>query len=55
VRYGLLLKRLGRADEAYAVFDQVVRQARVTPAPRDEKQWVETARRELQARETAAG
>ncbi|HEU0055187.1 MAG TPA: hypothetical protein VFQ39_18500 [Longimicrobium sp.] len=52
VRYALLLKKLGRMDEAYALFDQVVRQARVTPPSREEKPWVETARRELQERET---
>ena len=52
VRYGLLLKQLGRADEAHAVFDQIVRHARVSSGRyrKEEKHWIEIAQREIKER-----
>lgn len=55
VRYALLLKEAGRTSEAYEMFDQIVRHARVSSAHyrKEEKEWIETAKRELKAREAA--
>lgn len=49
VRYGLLLRRLGRDAEADAVFGQVVRHARLSSGEyrKQEREWIETAKREL--------
>lgn len=54
-RYGLLLQRLGRHDEARAVFDAIVRHARVSSAHyrREEKEWIDIARRELKDEQPA--
>ena len=51
-RYALLLKRVGRDDEAYAVFDEMLRHARVSSGHyrREEKKWLDVARRELKER-----
>ena len=48
-RYAMLLKKMGRDDEAYALFDQIVRHARVSSSHyrREEKEWIEIARREM--------
>jgi hypothetical protein len=53
-RYGLLLKRLGREAEAHAVFDQMLRHARVSSSlyRREEKEWLEIAQREVKSRQT---
>jgi hypothetical protein len=51
-RYALLLKRVGRNDEAYAVFEEMLRHARVSSGHyrREEKKWLDVARRELKER-----
>jgi hypothetical protein len=51
-RYGLLLKSLGRTGEAYALFDEMLRHARVSSGHyrREEKKWLDIARRELKER-----
>ena len=54
-RYALLLKQVGREGEAYEVFDQIVRHSRVSSSHyrKEQKEWIETAKRELKAREGA--
>lgn len=51
-RYALLLKSLGRHDEAYALFEEMLRHARVSSGHyrRAEKEWLDIARRELKDR-----
>ncbi len=51
-RYGLLLRGLGRHDEAYALFEEMLRHARVSSGHyrRAEKEWLDIARRELKDR-----
>jgi len=55
-RYALLLKKMGRDDEAHAIFDQIVRHARLSSSHyrREEKEWIEIARREMKAKEADA-
>jgi len=55
-RYALLLKRLGRDAEAYALFDEMLRHARVSSGHyrREEKEWLDIARRELKNRPATA-
>lgn len=55
-RYALVLKQLGRADEARALFDEIVRHARLSPGHyrKAQKPWIEIARKEL-ASETVPG
>jgi hypothetical protein len=55
-RYALLLKKVGREDEAYAIFDQIVRHARLSSSHyrREEKEWIEIAKRETKGREAGA-
>jgi len=55
-RYALLLKKVGRDDEAYALFDQIVRHARLSSSHyrREEKEWIEIAKREMKGREAGA-
>ena len=55
-RYALVLKQLGRTSEAHALFDAIVRHARVSPGHyrKAQKPWIEIARKEL-AGETVAG
>jgi len=50
-RYGALLKRLGRTEEAHAVFDRMLRGAERQPAHYREaqRQWLSLARQNLQA------
>lgn len=51
VRYGLLLKRQGRNDEARAMFDEVIKHASASPAHyrREQREWIDQARRELKS------
>ena len=51
-RYALLLKRVGRPDEAYALFEEMLRHARVSSGHyrREEKKWLDVARKELKER-----
>lgn len=48
-RYGLLLRKVGREEEAAAVFDQIVRHARLSSSSyrKEQREWIDTARREL--------
>lgn len=50
-RYGLLLQRLGRHDEARAVFEEVLRHARMSPGfyRRENREWIGVAKRELKS------
>lgn len=54
-RYALLLQRLGRNDEAQTIFDQIVRHARLSSSHyrREEKEWIDVAKRELKSAEAA--
>jgi hypothetical protein len=54
-RYALLLRQLGRGSEATALFDAIVRHARLSPAHyrKAEKAWIDIARRELATRESS--
>jgi hypothetical protein len=55
-RYALVLKQLGRTAEAHAIFDEIVRHARLSPGHyrKAQKPWIEIARKEL-ASEAVAG
>jgi hypothetical protein len=55
-RYALLLRRVGRDAEAYTVFEEMRRHARVSSGHyrREEKEWLDVARRELKNRPAAA-
>ncbi|HEX8242352.1 MAG TPA: hypothetical protein VF541_02605, partial [Longimicrobium sp.] len=55
-RYALVLKQLGRTAEAHAIFDEIVRHARLSPGHyrKAQKPWIEIARKEL-AGEPVAG
>lgn len=48
-RYGLLLKRVGRTEEAEALFREILKDARAGTrhSARLNREWVETAKREL--------
>lgn len=48
-RYGLLLRRQGRQGEARAVFEEVLRHARMSPPfyRREQKEWIALAKKEL--------
>jgi hypothetical protein len=48
-RYALVLKQLGRTAEAHAIFDEIVRHARLSPGHyrKTQKPWIEIARKEL--------
>lgn len=52
VRHGLLLRRLGRDAEADALFEQILRHARLSSGAyrKQEKEWIELARRALKER-----
>lgn len=56
-RYALLLKHMGRTGEANALFDQIVRHARLSPGHyrKAQKMWIEIARKNLAESETMAG
>ncbi|HET7232199.1 MAG TPA: hypothetical protein VFJ16_19485 [Longimicrobium sp.] len=56
-RYALLLKHMGRTAEANALFDQIVRHARVSPGHyrKAQRLWIEVAKKELNAGETVTG
>ena len=49
VRYGMLLKRAGHADEARRVFDETLERARLLPDyyQREQREWINRARSEL--------
>lgn len=49
VRYGMLLKRVGKIAEAQAVFQEVVKTGEIAPrhVQRAQAEWLGTARREL--------
>ncbi len=55
VRYAQLLQRRGHAGRAAAVFEQVVKRASLAPKyyQRDQRAWVDIAKRALQQRESA--
>lgn len=48
-RHALLLKRLGRGEEARRIFERMVLHARVSPPHfrKSEKEWIDIARREV--------
>jgi hypothetical protein len=54
-RYALILKQLGRTAEARAIFDEIVRHARLSPGHyrKAQKPWIDTARKELAAEPVA--
>jgi hypothetical protein len=56
-RYALVLKQLGRTAEANALFDEILRHARLSPAhyKKAQKRWIEIARQEAAGREAVAG
>jgi hypothetical protein len=56
-RYALVLKQLGRTGEANALFDEILRHARLSPAHyrKAQKQWIEIAKHESAGREAVAG
>ncbi|HSU13948.1 tetratricopeptide repeat protein [Longimicrobium sp.] len=55
-RYALVLKQLGRTAEAHALFDEIVRHARLSPGHyrKAQKPWIDIAKKEL-AGQAAAG
>ncbi|MDB4949283.1 MAG: repeat-containing protein [Gemmatimonadetes bacterium] len=55
-RYALLLRRLGREDEAARIFNEVLRHARISSGVyrRAQKPWIAIAKAELKRREPAA-
>lgn len=55
VRHAMLLRKLGRHAEADALFEQIVRHARVSSSAyrKDQKEWIEVAKRELKDRSQA--
>ncbi|OQX26973.1 MAG: hypothetical protein BWK80_07665 [Desulfobacteraceae bacterium IS3] len=48
-RYALLLKRTGKAEESAALFNEILKNARLSPAfyKKAQKQWIDTAKKEL--------
>lgn len=56
LRYGRLLRKHGRADEARGVFDDILKRAKIAPRyyRRKEQSWIDAARRELAALGSAA-
>ena len=55
-RYALVLKRLGRTAEANALFDAIVRHARLSPAHyrKAERAWIDIAKKELASEPVAS-
>ena len=55
-RYALVLNQLGRTAEAAALFDEILRHARLSPAHyrKAQKRWIEIARQEAASREAVA-
>ena len=55
-RYALVLKQLGRHAEAHALFDEILRHSRLSPAHyrKAQKQWIEIAKQESAGREAVA-
>jgi len=56
-RFALALKQMGRTPEANALFDQIVRHARLSPGHyrKAQKTWIDIAKKELAEAETVAG
>lgn len=48
-RYALLLKKIGRSEEAKTIFRKIAKDARLSPKyyQRDQKQWITIAKREV--------
>jgi hypothetical protein len=55
-RYALVLKQLGRTAEAHAIFDEILRHARLSPAHyrKAQKPWIEIAKHEAASLEAVA-
>lgn len=56
VRYALLLRRIGRGDEAVALFEETLRHARLSPSHyrRTQKHWIGVAKSEAKKGPAAA-
>jgi hypothetical protein len=54
-RYALLLRRVGREEEAHRIFEEILRHARISSRVyrRAQKPWIDTARAELKRGEPA--
>jgi hypothetical protein len=54
-RYALVLRQLGRTDEANALFDEILRHARLSPSHyrKAQKHWIDIAKQEGTGRESA--
>jgi hypothetical protein len=54
-RYALVLRQLGRTDEANALFDEILRHARLSPSHyrKAQKHWIDIAKQEGAGRESA--
>jgi hypothetical protein len=54
-RYALVLRQIGRAAEAHALFEEIVRHARLSPGHyrKAHKRWIDIAKRELAAEPVA--
>ena len=57
LRYALLLRKLGRDTEAKAVFEEILRHARMSPGfyRREQKAWIAQAKKELKDLGSRAG
>jgi len=55
-RYALVLKQLGRTSEAHAIFEEIVRHARLSPSHyrKAQKRWIDIAKKELAAEPVAS-
>ncbi|KAF1710372.1 hypothetical protein CSC70_06725 [Pseudoxanthomonas kalamensis DSM 18571] len=54
LRYGLLLKRCGKSEQAVEVFNEILTRSAVSPGyyQRDQREWTTAARKELAALES---
>ena len=48
-RYAMLLKKIGRQEEAKTIFGKIVRDARLSPKfyQKEQKKWIRMARQEI--------
>lgn len=48
-RYAVLLKKIGREEEAKTIFSNIVRHARLSPKfyQKEQKKWIKMARQEI--------
>jgi hypothetical protein len=48
-RYAMLLKRIGREQEAKTIFEKIVKDARLSPKfyQKEQKEWINMARKEI--------